>query len=137
MEKNKKFSLFLDDKRAPGEVFLYTNISIYLDIEWTIVRTYNEFIKTIETNGIPEIISFDHDLGSEHYNHQYVEENTPVPYDQYIEKTGYHCARWLINYCIDHAKEIPKIVLIHSMNPVGSQNIVSLFETYDKIYRGT
>lgn len=137
MEKNKKYGLFLDDIRTPEEVFLYANISIYLDIEWTIVRGYDEFTKMIETNGIPEIISFDHDIGVEHYDHQYAEENTPVPYDQYTEKTGFHCAKWLIEYCIDNKKEIPQTVYIHSWNKTGAKNIESLFTTYEKLYRRT
>jgi len=50
------------------------------------------------------------------------------------EKTGYHCAKWMINYCLDNNLNLPKKILIHSMNIVGSQNIISLFETFNKIY---
>jgi hypothetical protein len=131
------YNLFLDDIRFPKDCFDYTHQAIYIDVEWTIVRGYDEFVKMIETNGIPEAISFDHDLGVEHYSHQYDEENTPVPYDQYIEKTGYHCAKWLIEYCIDNKKEIPQKIYIHSWNKTGSQNIESLFTTYEKLYRRT
>jgi hypothetical protein len=51
---------------------------------------------------------------------------------KYEEKTGYHCAKWLIDYCIDNKLELPKTILIHSMNPVGSRNIKSLFDSYFK-----
>jgi hypothetical protein len=44
----------------------------------------------------------------------------------------YDCAKWLINYCIDNKKELPAEILIHSMNPVGSANIKSLFDSYYK-----
>jgi len=50
------------------------------------------------------------------------------------EKTGYDCAKWLINYCIDNKKELPATILIHSMNPAGSLNIKSLFDTYNKYF---
>jgi hypothetical protein len=126
------YNLFLDDCKMPKDVFLYTKNPMYMNLDWDIVMNYNEFIKIIEEKGIPNVISFDYDLADEHYNN-----NEHPIYDQFTEKTGYHCARWLINYCIDHAKDVPKMVLIHTMNPVGSQNIASLFETYDKIYRGT
>lgn len=121
------YSLFLDDIRMPVDSFRYTHNPIYNDIDWVIVRNYDEFVKIILEKGIPEIISFDHDLAEDHYNYQ-----VQMPYDEYIEKTGYHCAKWLINYCIDNKKEIPAMILVHSMNPAGSLNIRSLFDSYIK-----
>jgi sulfur relay (sulfurtransferase) DsrF/TusC family protein len=55
---------------------------------------------------------------------------------KYEEKTGYHCAKWLIDYCLDNKSLIPKTItiLVHSMNPIGSRNIKSLFDTYKKIF---
>ena len=38
------------------------------------------------------------------------------------EKTGYHCAKWLIGYCMDNKKELPTWSS-HSANPVGRDNI--------------
>jgi len=126
-------NLFLDDIRNPEDVFLYTNNSLYLSEKWVIVRNYDEFIRMIEERGIPNVISFDHDIGISHYNHQEGE----MPYDQFSEKTGYHCAKWLIEYCIDNKKEIPQRVYIHSWNKTGARNIESLFTTYEKLYRRT
>jgi len=54
--------------------------------------------------------------------------------DTFTEKTGYHCAKWLIDYCMDNNEELPKEIIIHSMNPYGSRNIKSLFDTYIKVY---
>jgi hypothetical protein len=127
------YNLFLDDSRMPEDAFTYTKNPMYLNLKWYVVMNYDEFITTIESNGMPNVISFDHDLGNDHYLHQQGE----IPYDQFTEKTGYHCAKWLIEYCIDHVKDVPKIIFIHSMNPVGSRNIESLFRTYEKLYRGT
>jgi hypothetical protein len=126
MEKNTKYRLFLDDFREPRDAFFYKGFPIYND-DWTVVRNYLEFVKTIEILGIPEAVSFDHDLADVHY------EKTSFDYDdEYQEKTGYHCAKWLIDYCINNKKELPTTILIHSMNVVGSQNIKSLFESYFK-----
>lgn len=121
--------LFLDDIRNPYNVYGYTNQIIYCR-PWDVVRDYESFVTYIKNNGIPNTISFDHDLGDSHYSYQ----NTTIPYDEFNEKTGYHCAQWLINYCIDNNLDIPQRVLIHSMNGVGSKNIQSLFESYKKIY---
>ena len=70
--------LYLDDIRVP-------------DGDWVIVRSYNEFISHIKQYGLPEFISFDHDLADEHY----AGEN----YKNFKEKTGLDCARWLLVYC--------------------------------------
>jgi hypothetical protein len=50
------------------------------------------------------------------------------------EKTGYHCAKWLLEYCMDNSLDIPKVVFIHSMNPIGGENIKSLFSSFNKVY---
>lgn len=128
------YNLFLDDVRIPKNVFKYTNNPIYISVDWVIVRTYDEFIKYVEENGIPEIISFDHDLSDEHLSYQEQFSNRDI-YDVVEEKTGFHCAKWFIDYCIDNEKELPTDILIHSMNPVGSLNIKSLFDTYNKYHK--
>lgn len=121
------YNLYLDDFREPEQSFDHFHNQLYL-LSWVIVRNYDEFVKTIEECGVPEMISFDHDLADEHYESQ-------QEYGEYKEKTGYHCAKWFINYCIDNNKELPTEVLIHSMNPAGSLNIKSLFDTYIKVQK--
>lgn len=123
------YNLFLDDLRYPVDCFEYTHLTVYLDEKWVIVRNYDEFVKAIQEKGIPEMISFDHDLADEHYVAQ-----DHIEYGFMTEKTGYHCAMWLINYCIDNNLDIPKYIFIHSMNPVGGSNIASAFNTYKKVY---
>jgi len=123
------YNLFLDDVRMPKEAFEYMHIPIYTSEGWIIVRNYYAFVALVEGKGVPNIISFDHDLADEHYKKQdfdYDAENS--------EKTGYHCAKWLIDYCMDNNKELPHEIIIHSMNPYGSRNIKSLFDTYIKVY---
>lgn len=126
------YNLFLDDFRVPQDVFNYTGNPLYLKSEWVIVRSYNEFVKHIEENGLPEMVSFDHDLADVHYDVQdHVDQDY---YDLCEEKTGYHCAKWMIDYCLDNEIELTSKIMIHSMNGVGARNIVSLFNTYFKVH---
>jgi len=125
----KKYSLYLDDFRDPIDSSYYRSESVYAELQWVVVRCYDEFVKTVQEIGIPETVSFDHDLADGHYAHQ-----SKIDYNRFIEKTGFHCAEWLINHCIDNELKLPQTILIHSMNPAGSLNIKSLFDTYNKVY---
>lgn len=116
--------LFLDDVRYPIEVYHYTKQDIFLRKDWHIVRNYDQFVNRILEKGIPEIISFDHDLADEHYLKQ--------DSNEYIEKTGYDCAKWLVEYCLDHQTELPQFYC-HSMNPIGKENILHLLKNFKKL----
>jgi len=123
------YKLFLDDVRRPETTFHYMGLPVFTEPNWIIVRNYYAFISLIEKKGIPEVIAFDHDLADEHYKKQEFDYN-----NEESEKTGYHCAKWLIDYCMDNELELPIKIIIHSMNPYGSMNIKSLFDTYFKVY---
>ena len=93
MEK-KYYNLFLDDVREPDKV-TWVNLP---PVEWTIVRNYNQFVSTIERFGLPNFISFDHDLAEEHYHPAMYSENVSDYNKLYTnchfkEKTGYDCAK--------------------------------------------
>lgn len=117
--------IYLDDMRTPT------------DDGWEVVRDYDSFCEKIEDIGLEniEIISLDHDLGKtaigEYFNN--VIPNSTIDYDNIEEKTGYDCAKWLINHYEGNKKgyEFPKIV-VHSANPVGSKNITSLINNFLK-----
>lgn len=89
------YNLFLDDVRQPGSVESYINNQVlqvlYRNTTWVIVRNYNDFVNTIKERGLPEIISFDHDLADINYDPQTQQESFV-----YNEKTGYDCAKWLV-----------------------------------------
>lgn len=128
--------LFLDDIRVPREVYSYIPNNIYLANNWSIVRNYEEFVKFIEKNGLPDLISFDHDLADEHYvpSHLWDDYEKSKEYQDsqsYREKTGQDCAKWLVNYCIDNKKPLPQF-LVHSMNPVGADYIRNYLNNYLK-----
>jgi len=127
-EQTKKTALYLDDVRTPTETLPGYN-------EWNIVRNYDEFVNWITNNGIPDLISFDHDLSKEHtddyfsqislYGFQY------PTYEKYQEKTGLDCAKWLVEH-IQANDLVLKSCCIHSHNPVGSQNIHSYLNGFKK-----
>ena len=128
--------LFLDDVRFPYEVGNYIYPveikALYRLKEWAIVRNYNEFVKYTNENGLPYCISFDHDLADEHYAPEMNDkENYEKLYEKFTEKTGYDCAKWLIEYLLDNDLKAP-YTLCHSLNPAGKENIVKLFENFNK-----
>ncbi len=125
--------LFLDDYRDPTTCAGYMHKElgprnlIYKEGEWVIVRNVKQFIKYIEKYGLPELISFDHDLEEAHYRGW----TTNVgEYERYPD-TGYDAAKWLMNYCMDNKQLLPDYI-VHSMNPVGKENIQKLLENYKK-----
>ena len=126
------YKLFLDDIRDPRMVYYYWTLPLYLTPDWTIVRNYDQFVNVINAKGMPELISFDHDLADVHYPKTAGDMNKPISYDNMTEKTGYHCAKWLIDYMIDNnITDLPEIY-VHSQNPVGRENIKSLFDGFKK-----
>ena len=84
--------LYLDDIRVPKTE------------GWDIVRNYDEFVFWVRLHGVPDEVSFDHDLGED------------------TEKTGLNVAKWLGQYCIEKNTPFPKWN-VHSANPVGKANI--------------
>ena len=99
MKNNVMVKLYIDDLRATP-------------IGYQRVYSYKEFIDFIQNKGIPDFISFDHDLG--------------------IEETGYDCAKFLVEYCLDHNLTIPNFT-VHSQNPVGKENIEKLLNNFRKL----
>ena len=102
------------------------------------VRNFWEFCNYIQKFGLPNFISFDHDLADEHYNDLFSDKNWSsqdsdivLKYDEYSEKTGYECAKWLVDWCLENSKKIPEFV-VHSANPVGKKNIESYLNNATK-----
>jgi hypothetical protein len=127
--------LWLDDLRNP-----------YIDLEGKVpkiegciiewVLNYEQFVQWIEKFGLPDIISFDHDLADEHYTPEqywsdYEKSKEYQESQNYQEKTGMDCAKWLIDYCIDRKLDLPEFY-VHSANPVGADNILGILNNYKK-----
>ena len=126
--------LFLDDIRIPKDAIglVPSNMNqFYWENDWDVVKNYSEFCDYIQKYGSPDFVSFDHDLADDHYNDLFFDENwskndtdVVLKYDDYKEKTGYECAKWLVDYCLENGLQLPDYV-VHSANPVGKKNIES------------
>lgn len=101
--------LFLDDEREYKDVYKY-----YKGYCIT-VRDFKQFANYILTNDLPDYISFDHDLG--------------------CDKSGMDCLNWLIEYCLDNNKSLPRC-FSHSMNSVGRENILKKIASFNKSFSG-
>ena len=124
--------LWLDDIRNPLEDnWLVFSPITPNEVIW--VKSYNEFTRWININGLPEAICFDHDLGMEialEARSKGMSKRASRKLKQ-EEKTGYDCAKWLVEYCMINNKELP-LYNIQSANPVGKQNIQSYLENFKK-----
>ena len=122
-----KYNIFLDDIRVPTDV---TWANIPADQHYSLVRSYKEFVDLITLRReVPKYVCYDHDLADTHYGHGL--NNNEIPYESYKEKTGYDAAKWLVNYCMERGIKHPSYV-VHSMNPIGKQNIESYINSYNK-----
>ena len=113
--------LWLDDYRNPfsnPEWLVFSPFRISSDVKVSWVKSYDEFISWINENGLPDGICFDHDLAD------YSETNKN-------EKTGYDCAKFLVEYCLERKILLP-LYNVQSANPTGKENIISLLKNYNK-----
>jgi hypothetical protein len=137
----KNGKLFLDDFRNPKDAINLVPTKFnksYWGDDWDIVRNYDEFVQYIKDNGVPEFVSFDHDLADEHHNDLFSDKNwflddskIELAYQEYKEKTGLECAKFLVDYCVDENQSLPEY-LVHSANPVGKKNIEGYLENSKK-----
>ncbi|MBF5007276.1 YqiA/YcfP family alpha/beta fold hydrolase [Diaphorobacter caeni] len=93
IQANKK--MFLDDERMPpGD-----------ESQWRICRSSNDAMQAMLQQGVPDFISFDHDLGG--------------------DDTAMIFVKWLIDKDLDSLGFIPAEFSfeIHSQNPIGAHNL--------------
>jgi hypothetical protein len=123
--------IYLDDVRTPTQGVGEDNQP------WVIVRSYDEFVEKVNEIGLENIqsISLDHDLSdsamSEWKNNVY--HNYKLDYDNITEKTGYDCAKWLVEQWMDDKPVVT--VMTHSANAIGSANIMGYINNYRHISR--
>lgn len=98
--------LYLDDIRTPKNK------------DYIIVRNYEEAIEFIKQNGIPDFISFDHDLGCDERGN--------------VLKSGHDFAKWLVEMDIEDKYKFPEDFSfnVHSANPIGRNNIEAILNNY-------
>jgi hypothetical protein len=102
----KTIKLYIDDIRIPK------------DETFMIVRSFHEAITYIQKNGMPDYISFDHDLGED-------ENGNLLP-------TGYDFAKWLVEKDLDNIYKFSDTFNfnVHSANPIGRHQINALLNNY-------
>jgi hypothetical protein len=91
--------VFIDDIRTPPSN------------DWIVVRSSKEAIDWVNANGMPDIISFDHDLGGDDTSMVFLKQLFEIAFEK-----GYN----------------PPKYFIHSANPIGSKNIQSFMESWKK-----
>lgn len=104
------YKIYLDDVRTPNP-----------DCRWVVCRTVNEAIQTIELHGLPDQISFDHDLGEG-------------------QADGIELTKWLIEAHLDAKIDLSIDAFqytVHSMNPVGRENIACLLSSFQRYLEET
>lgn len=125
--------LWLDDIRNPLEDnWLIFSPITPTEIVW--VKSYDEFTNWITENGLPEAICFDHDLGMEvavNARSKGMSKRKSRELKK-LEKTGYDCAKWLIDYCLDRDDHPLPLYNIQSANPVGKENIDGCLKHYNR-----
>lgn len=98
--------LFIDDERFPPED----------GSGWVIVRSSHEAIEWVKANGIPDFISFDHDLGGDDTSKTFI--------------------RWLMEQVMDGVLKFPPWFgfYVHSQNPIGAEWIRSTMSKFHFIF---
>lgn len=98
--------IFLDDERTPDFLRRFG----FAESEYSgmvVVRNSQEMINTVKVCGMPEFISFDHDLGGEDTSRVFI--------------------KWLLDELLDgRITTIPKGFgfFVHSQNPIGAKWIL-------------
>ena len=120
---SNKIKIYLDDVRTPVEK------------DWVVVRNYEQFITKVNEIGLENIdfISLDHDLGDSAMKewHKNVYHNYALDYNNITEKTGYDCAKWLVEQWMEGQSVVD--VYTHSANAIGSANIMGYINNFRHI----
>jgi hypothetical protein len=91
------YRMFIDDERFPPND----------GKEWVIVRSSYEAMAMVADRGVPNFISYDHDLG---------EKDTSIIF-----------IHWMMYLYLDGDISVfPTEFAVHSQNPVGARNITAL-----------
>ena len=130
----KNVLLWLDDMRNPYEgnwIAEFSPLKGGYSIYW--VKSYDRFIQWINNNGLPRAICFDHDLGEDEAKAKVAKgvSKKKARQEKKLAKSGMDCAKWLVDYCIDHDLDLPEWN-VQSSNEPGKDNINGLLSGYLK-----
>ncbi len=107
--------LFIDDIRKVSDVDLNSWNLPTAGLEIKIAETYEAAIRYLDLYGLPEYVSFDHDLG---------ENQPPATAIMWHIINGHLDEKW---NCASM-----KVVQVHSANPVGARNLLLLWQGFCK-----
>lgn len=122
------YNLFLDDERSPNQVVFKAQPT---SREWVIVKSFQQFVDAIKSRGIPEFVSFDHDLTEEHYREGHSHGFKYFDYRAVESSTGVDCALYLVFACGMQKRQLP-IWNVHSMNAYGTMILNGILKKAEK-----
>jgi CheY-like chemotaxis protein len=107
--------LILDDEKVRHDDF----DAMYSGHEVTHAYRYNEFVRLLVGSSPWDLIHLDHDLGETEGCDTFLDGWGHVRYFN-----GYHASARI---CELHDHQLPDEVIVHSVNPLGAQNILYNF----------
>lgn len=112
---SNNYSLFLDDYRHWRQVYPELGNRI-----WVTVKNVEEFKQVVMERGLPDFVSFDHDLYEGHYSGIFNPD----------EPTGLVAAEWFIEYCRERNMALPSW-RVHSLSHLKG-TIIDALANYDR-----
>lgn len=133
--------LFIDDERFPKDV---TWVQYPEDTNFEVIRdavTFESWVAKMNKDNLPEVLSFDHDLNLVYENEADISVN-------WVDFAANHGDRWeisgatMVDFLVDRlldmfdegqitGEQIQNIqVFFHSMNPIGVNNMRSLWNSF-------
>jgi hypothetical protein len=117
--KQNNYFLFVDDVRNPADVLNYLNYEnsdIYRKEGWITVRSHDDFMKHVEEKGIPNFVSYDHNMDDGSYTPLEISSHDSISdldlfknIENSKEKIGIHCLASLSEYAKKNSLEMPRV----------------------------
>lgn len=127
-KKKLPYNLFLDDYRNPKDV---TWVALP-DVEWIIVKSYQEFVNIIDERGIPKLVSYDCDLVDEHYKFFFsLKEDYVLKYRDFEVKCGIECLEYLLSQCDIEGVKHPEAI-IHTKNHYAEEYMRGMIKNFNQ-----
>lgn len=105
IEKKRKNGREITGARLRNSTFYRENVFNNYNVSFEWVKNIEEFSSYIESNGLPQFISFDRDLTPKNWMKTH---DVPLP-------DGLACIKWLKQYCKNTNQQLPKC-FVHSAN---------------------
>ena len=130
--------LWLDDQRDPQKYLntkstsatfarnkeFYDNLLKQYNVNFVWVKNLYQFKEYVENNGIPQFVSFDHDLNNRGGGEGLNDEQKAI-------NNGVNCAKWLVVYCKAMGQPLPKFY-VHSANKKQGPEISKVLTSESK-----